>query len=127
MPGDPQLLHDAQLRPEADERRHACRREHEHHHDEREQRIALGEALVVLELVGLEPFAARKDHDTEGAERREHIHQRVVQRRAVTTGRARDEAKHDEPDIRDGGIRQQPLDIRLRERHEVADEQRENG
>ena len=57
MTGEPQRLEDVELRPEADERRHAGGGEHQRHHHEREQRIALVQALEVIEVFGFEALA----------------------------------------------------------------------
>src|SRR6185437_14509351 len=83
----PERLDDPELRPEADEGRHTGEGEHDRHHDEREQRVTLIEALVVIELVGLETFAAGEQDHAEGAERHEDIHQHVVKRGRVSARR----------------------------------------
>ena len=60
VPGEPQRLEDVELRPEADERRHAGGGEHQRQHHEREQRIALVQALEVIEVFGFETLRATR-------------------------------------------------------------------
>src|SRR6185437_6054624 len=122
----PERLDDPQLRPEADQRRYAGEGEHEHHHDQREQRIALIEALVVIELIRLESLAAGEQDHAESAERHEDVYQHVIKSGGVSARSTRDEPEHDESDVTDRGVREHALQVRLYDRHHIADDERQH-
>ena len=130
--GRDQRLQHRQLGVEADRGRNAGEREHEHGHDAGEPGAAFRQAAEIVDQLGF-VAGARKQHDhAEGAERREHVGDDVEHRRAVGVARrngvaaddARAQPEQHEADLRDRRVRQHPLEVRLGDRREVAEQHR---
>ena len=84
------------------------------------------QAPVVIEQVGLETLGTREQDHAEGAERHQHVDQRVVERRRVAVGRPGHEAEHDEAHVGDGRVGEHALQVALHDRDHVADHEGEH-
>src|SRR4051812_32047137 len=72
-------------------------------------------------------FAADKSDNSERADQSERIDSCVEKGGAKAITAAGHEAKQSIAGVGDGGVSEQPADVRLRERNEIADENREGG
>ncbi|EEF93407.1 hypothetical protein CATMIT_01964, partial [Catenibacterium mitsuokai DSM 15897] len=119
-------LEHRQLGPEAQERRQAGQRGHHAQDHAGQPRVARVQALVVVDLVGLEAAAGHDDDRAERGRGHDRIADRVEHRRSEALRAAAGHADEQEADVRDGRIREQALEVGLQQRAEVADRQRQH-
>ena len=72
-------------------------------------------------------FAPHQRDDTESADEREGIDRGVEEGRGKSVAPARDQSEQGVTGMRDGGVGEQAADIRLRERDEIANDDRKRG
>ena len=115
-----------ELGPEAGDERDAAERQQEDQHREREQRRPLREAAVGVDVVRL----LRPRHgfdDEERAHVPEQVRHEIEEHHRDAAARQRREADQHVADVRDARVGEQALDVVLRDRHQVAGDDRHAG
>ena len=118
---------DEVLSQEARRGRNPGQRQKEDHHQNRRRGTLVHQAGHVINFIADQITAAHCHHDGERAHIHEGIHEKIngdsLEARVV----ARHQAEQDVADVRDGGIGEQPLDVRLADRGQVSERHRGHG
>ena len=133
MPRLDQREEDVILAHKAGQRRNPRKRKHKNEQQHRRCRAALVEAVQVVEFIADQSLPPQHNDDGESADGHERIDKQIegdaLQARLVSIRPAhrRHQPQKDVADVRDRRIRQQPFDVGLRDRREIAQRQRSNG
>ena len=116
-----------QLRDEPGRQGQAGERHHEQHQGGRGPGRTAGKAREILDPVRLHPLARQQQQDAERSEVHGDVDQEIEEHAPGPGGPARSDPDHEIAGVGDAGVGQEPLQVCLKQRGEVAQDHRDHG